>query len=145
MTGEEKRNKMKEEYKEELKKRKEFLDQAKKLRSSRKINDAIQQITGAINNDDSDEWIDKLNMDSAVTEAKLDMFMDASSETSSKIDQLKNDTELAKSSAQNLIEEMKKEMGMLDMEDVPSEDDIINDIMNEEKPEDKPKKSLGDI
>ncbi|MEL6732888.1 MAG: hypothetical protein AAFP83_17285, partial [Bacteroidota bacterium] len=67
MTGEEKRNKMKEEYKEELKKRKEFLDQAKKLRSSRKINDAIQQITGAINNDDSDEWIDKLNMDSAVT------------------------------------------------------------------------------
>lgn len=40
---------------------------------------------------------------------------------------------------------MKKEMGMFDLEDVPSEDDIIDDIMNEDESEDKPKKSLGDI
>ena len=144
MTGEEKRKQMKEAYKQELKKRQEFLDQAKKLRSSRKINEAIQQITGAMTNDDSDEWIEKLNMDSAVTEAKMDMFLDSTSDTSKKIDQLANETELAKSSAQNLIDEMKKEMGMFDIDDVPSDDDIVDDIMKEDD-KDKPKKSLGDI
>ena len=144
MTGEEKRKQMKEAYKQELKKRQEFLDQAKKLRSSRKINEAIQQITGAMTNDDSDEWIEKLNMDSAVTEAKMDMFLDSTRDTSKKIDQLANETELAKSSAQNLIDEMKKEMGMFDIDDVPSDDDIVDDIMKEDD-KDKPKKSLGDI
>ena len=59
MTGEEKRRLLKEKYKEDLKKRKEFLESAKRLRHTQKLNEAITDLTSSLN-DDTDEWIEKL-------------------------------------------------------------------------------------
>lgn len=149
MTPEEKnrleREKLKEAYKAELKKRKEFLNNTKQLQTSRKLNDAISKITDALN-DDTDVWIDKLNQESAVGEAKMDMFMDSASNATQEIEKLANEAELAKSSAQNLVDQMKKEMGMFDI-DMEEDKKKLEEILDEDKKKDTPppKKSMGDI
>ncbi len=150
MTPEEKnrkeREKLKEAYKAELKKRKEFLNSTKQLQTSRKLNDAISKITDALN-DDTDEWIDKLNQESAVGEAKMDIFIDQASKTTQEIEKASNEAEMAKFSAESLVDEMKRELGMLDTE-MEDEKKKLDDILKEDEDEDKPappKKSLGDI
>ncbi|MCI4666898.1 MAG: hypothetical protein MRZ79_01965 [Bacteroidia bacterium] len=153
MTPEEKnrleREKLKEAYKAELKKRKEFLNSAKQLQTSRKLNDAISKITDALN-DDTDEWVEKLNRESAVGEAKMDMFLEQASQTTNEMEKLANEAELAKNSAQDLVSQMKKEMGILDIdieEDEKKLEEILKEDTDKEKKKDTPppKKSMGDI
>lgn len=150
MTPEEKnrleREKLKEAYKAELKKRKEFLNSTKQLQTSRKLNEAISKITDSLN-DDTDVWIDKLNQESAVGEAKMDIFLDQASKTTNEIEKLANEAELAKSSAQNLVDQMKKEMGMLEI-DMEEDKKKLDEILAEDdkkKNTPPPKKSMGDI
>ena len=45
LTGEEKRARMKEQFKKELRQRKEFLDATKRLRQSKRLNDAVQGVS----------------------------------------------------------------------------------------------------
>lgn len=145
MTGEEKRQQLKEQYKAELKKRKEFLEQAKRMQTSRKLNDAIANITNALN-DDSDDWIEQLNRDSAISEAKMDMFLDEAAKNTNEVDQLAKQAELEKLSAENLVQQMKREMGLLsDEPEKPTTEEKETEESQETDTPPKPKKSLGDI
>ncbi len=147
MTGEERRKQLKEQmkeaYKQDILKRREILEQAKRLRSSSKLNSAIQNITSSLH-DDSDEWIEKLNHDSALTEAKMDMALDEALESNQQLDQLAQEAEAEKFSANQLLEEMKAEMGPLTEteETDPWEEELKKEMEEEEK---QARKTLGDI
>ncbi|MCB0853533.1 MAG: hypothetical protein KDD63_15010 [Bacteroidetes bacterium] len=142
MTGEEKRNKLKEEmkaaYKRDLQKRKEFQEKMKTLRHTQKMNNAIGEIISGLTSDDSDEWIDKLNRDTVLSEAKTEMALDDVLEEGKELDKLKKQAEAEKFSASRLVEEMKKEMGLIDEELFPEE-------KNEKKDDEGPKRTLGDF
>lgn len=147
MTGEERRKQLKEQmkeaYKKDILKRREILEQAKRLKTSRKLNSAIQDITSALH-DDSDDWIEKLNHDSALTEAKMDLALDEAIDSNKKLEQLAQKAEMEKFSADQLMKEMKQEMGLLDDEDEkdPLEQELLDELKEEEQ---KPRKSFGDI
>ncbi|RMG60454.1 MAG: hypothetical protein D6722_20905 [Bacteroidetes bacterium] len=144
MTGEERRRRLKEQmkeaYKRDLRQRKEILEQAKRLRTSRKLNDAITGITGALN-DDSDDWIEKLNQESALTEARMEVALDAETQTTEEIEKLAQAAEVEKFSAEEMVRQMKRDMGLLPKEEPPKAQEP------KEKPTDKtpPKKTLGDF
>ncbi|MEZ4849559.1 MAG: hypothetical protein R3B93_13255 [Bacteroidia bacterium] len=142
MTGEEKRKQLKEEmkaaYKRDLQKRKEFQEKMKTLRHTQKMNNAIGEIISGLTSDDSDEWIDKLNRDTVLSEAKTEMALDDVLEEGKELDKLKKQAEAEKFSASRLVEEMKKEMGMIDEELFPEE-------KNEKKDDEGPKRTLGDF
>lgn len=149
MTGEEKRRQLKEqikaEYKRELKSRQEILESAKRLRHTSKMNEAIKGLTDGLN-DDSDEWIERLNRESALTEAKMEMSLDGAFDAEEKLDKLAKDAEAEKFSALSMVEQMKREMGILD----DDEDQTLKDILTEDKKEDSKKgkddsKKLGDF
>ncbi|MEL7342205.1 MAG: hypothetical protein AAGM67_17110, partial [Bacteroidota bacterium] len=72
MTGEEKRRQLKEQYKKDLLARREFLEKAKQLRKSQKMNQTISEITSSLDMSDTDAWIELLNRESAITEAKME-------------------------------------------------------------------------
>lgn len=148
MAGEEERKrqreKMKEEYKRELLKRKEILEQAKRMRSSRNINEAIQGLTGALN-DDTDDWIRKLDQESALTEAKFEMAMDSAELSTNELEKKRKEAEAEKFSAEQLVDEMKREMGLLTE---GLDEDLAAELDAEMKQEDEDRKSgktFGDI
>ena len=150
MTGEEKRRKLKEEmkaqYKRDLQLRKEFLNQAENLKRSQKLNQSISEIVGGLE-DDSDDWINQLNQNSAVTEAKLDMMLGEASETAKELDKLAKEAESQKFAAEDLVRQMKEEMGMLPKE-VPAEEAGDTPEAKDQKEESgggKSGKSMGDL
>lgn len=155
MTGEEKRRQLKEQYKAELAKRKEILDQAKKLRKMQRINHALNEMKAALN-DDSDEWIEQLNRESALTEAKLDVMMDSTQQVEKKIETLAMEAERERLSAENLVKQMKRELGMADESEDETKAGTEEETENaqksgapeeEENTTDSPpqKKTLGDF
>ena len=73
LSGEEKRARMKEQFKKELRERKEFAEKVKKLRRLQNINNALD---GMKMEDDSQDWIDKLNQETAFNEAKTEMALE---------------------------------------------------------------------
>ena len=153
MAGEEERKKrkeqIKEEYKRELQQRKEILEQAKRLRHSRNINQAIQGITGALN-DDTDDWIRKLDEESALTEAKFDLALDSASSSAEELEKERKQAEADKFSAEQLLNDMKQDMGLL-TDDLPDdeEDELTQELNDEIKQEEENRrkrgKSFGDI
>ncbi|RMG30962.1 MAG: hypothetical protein D6730_01860 [Bacteroidetes bacterium] len=159
MTGEEKRRLLKEKYKEELKQRKEFLKKVEALKRSHKLNEAIQNITSGLN-DDTDDWISKLDEETALSEAKMEMALSEAQRQQELLDQLAKEAEMQKIQAKNLVEEMKKSMGLAS-EDTPTEhkategqDKPANEEQQEESSSDEtpgaddppsPKKTLGDF
>ncbi len=151
MAGEEERKKrkeqIKEEYKRELQKRKEILEQAKRLRHSRNINQAIEGITGALN-DDTDEWIHKLDQESSLTEAKIDLAMESAASSVDELEKERKQAEADKFSAEQLLKEMKQDMGLL-TDDLDDEDDLTQELNDEIKQEEESRrqsgKSFGDI
>ena len=120
MTGEEKRRLLKEQYKKELQERRSFIEKAKALRKMQRINKAITDMESAMH-DDSDEWIDILNQETALSEAKMEMLMEEASvsEERKKLDEIQMQAELAKKSAEDLVRQMKIELGLL--EDTPED------------------------
>jgi len=124
MTGEEKRRQLKEQYKQELRTRKEFLEKAKKLRKMQRINEALSEINKAMD-DDTDEWIRKLNEEAALTEAKMEMFIDQATPSleHDKMEDLAVEAERARLSAEEMVKQLKREMGLLKNETKPSTTD----------------------
>lgn len=149
MTGEEKRRQLKEQYKRDLLARKDFLDKAKQLRTSQKMNQAITEITSSLNMEDTDVWIEHLNRESAITEAKMELSMDSVLDNSGE-DILKvqaMEAEQQKLSAEMLVLQMKKEMGLIKEEPKPEPQatDGPEATGSEEAPQAPPKRKLGDF
>ena len=158
MTGEEKRRILKEQYKKDLQKRKEFLEGAKRLRHTKKLNDAVTDLTSSLTNDDSDEWIEKLNQESALTEAKMEMHLDEQSSVTAELEKLAKEAEAERFSAEQLILDMKREMGLLPQEDKSAKKTEAKDestsksessdkkkAKDDSKNDGPPKKRLGDF
>lgn len=125
MTGEEKRKQLKEQFKRDLKLKKEFLAKAKKLRQMQNINKALGDLESQTK-DDSDDLIAQLNQETALTEAKLEMAMDEAHEQQKKLEMLAKEAEMAKISAMNMVDEMKKEMGLSTQENEKLDKKIDN-------------------
>lgn len=119
LSGEEKRAKMKEEFKKELRARKEFQDKVKHLRQTQRINEALSNMSVE---DDTDEWVNKLNEETAFMEAKSELAMDTAGTINVPIegpdgdvdaqvaDTTASDEELRKLAAEELVRQMKAEM-----------------------------------
>lgn len=112
-TGEEIRQKMKEEYKKDLRARKEFAGKVEELRKQQKLTKAIVEITEA-GKDDSDEWIDKLNQETALNEAKAEMAIDSvemAAEIAKKEEAFAmSEAEMEKIQAKEMVAQMKAQM-----------------------------------
>ena len=168
MTGEEKRRILKEQYKQDLIKRKEFLEKARKLQRLQKMNQALNEMKAGLQ-DDSDEWIDQLNQETALTEAKLEVSMDEAAELDKKIENINREAEMERINAEQLILEMKREMGLLppeeetqaeekseeseaaqtettaEADDTEAETAEVSEEENESEEEQEPPKTLGDF
>lgn len=106
------RQKMKEEFKQDLRKRKEFLDSVKEFKRTKKLSDAVVEIQNATE-DDTDVWIEKVNQESALSEAKMEMALDSTNVTPpSPQPQITaaTEAEMRKIQAQELVRQMKAEM-----------------------------------
>lgn len=159
MSSEEKRRLLKEQYKRDFQKRKEFLKDVEKYKHSKKLNDAIQNITSGLTNEDSDDWISKLNEETALTEAKMEMAIDEAKEQQQMLEQLAKEAEMEKLQALDLVEKMKQQMGLSSKKETqPETEDTVDskdntNVNSESKKSDssdddkKPpfKKTMGDF
>lgn len=113
-TGEEMRQKMKEEFKQDLRKRKEFLDSVKEYKRTKTLSDAVVDISNAATQDDTDVWIEKVNEKSAITEAKMEVAMDSSIDVEVVPPKQQvtaaTEAEMRKIQAAELVRQMKAEM-----------------------------------
>jgi hypothetical protein len=112
-TGEEMRQKMKEEYKRDLRKRKEFLESVNEYKRTKKLSDAVVEIHNASEQDDTEVWVEKLNEKSAITEAKMEMALDSSSvDAPSPQNEVSpaTEAEMRKIQAAELVRQMKAQM-----------------------------------
>ncbi len=116
LSGEEKRRKMKEQFKKELKERKEFINKVKGLRRMQSINKALE---GMKMEDDSEQWIDQLNRDTAFQEAKTEMALEAANASTSdsatatedfEKELAMSEAEMQKLTAEQMVARMKAEM-----------------------------------
>ena len=162
MTGEEKRNILKEQYKRDLQKRKEFLENVKNLRHQNNINKALGEMLEGMN-DDSDDWINQLNQETALSEAKFEMALDQATEAEQKLENIAKEAEMQRINAENLVEQMKRDMGLLpeeapadpvvSEENAPSastETESVEESSNEDSSEEPPaplppEKTMGDF
>lgn len=81
LSGEEKRAKLKEEYKKELEARRAFLDRVEEKRKTAGAEKALADLLGLTESnpllgDDTDNWIEKLKTSAATAEAKIDMMLE---------------------------------------------------------------------
>lgn len=115
MTAEEYRRQLKEQIKQEakadLQKRKEFLNAVEQAKHSEKLRQAVE---GLVPTDDSDEWIAKLNQQTAVNEAKTEMALDNAiaqeQERAAKLEAAKFEAERKAQAAADLVAQMRREM-----------------------------------
>lgn len=136
MTPEEQRNLLKEQYKKELREKKQFLEKVEQLKKQQPL---LKAIEGLKVEDDSEEWMDKLNQETAFMEAKTELAMDAVQEQKKQLDSLEHKVALEKLAAEQLIIEMKRQMGLLPPEEIKEEK------ANTETSEDSNKQILGDF
>ena len=148
MTDEERRKlekeRMKEEFKQDLKLRQEFLNKVKESRNTQMLNDAVSNIVSAFGGDDSDEWIGKLNQETALNEAKVDMALENAATVHQELDRLAKQAEMEKLAAQQLVEQMKRQMGLIPEEKTETPAPETEKPMGE-KPQEPPQKRLGDF
>lgn len=144
LSGEEKRRLLKEQFKKDLMQRKEFLGKVKGLRQTQRINAALSNMTPE---DDTDEWIQKLNEESAFAEAKADLAMDDTLSAGTEDGQPSQETEaeMEKILAVSLVEEMKAQM--LEESKIGRSEEYVGDeqIESETEPPKPGRKTLGDI
>lgn len=115
LSGEEKRRRMKEQFKKELAERKEFANKVKNLRRLQNINNALD---GMKMEDDSQDWIDRLDQETAMNEAKTEMALesaaqaakDAEAEAEMEAIMQKSEAEMKKLAAEEMVRKMKEEM-----------------------------------
>ncbi|MDX2249078.1 MAG: hypothetical protein SF052_19980 [Bacteroidia bacterium] len=140
MTSEERRRllkeQMKQEFKNDIKKRKEIEEQMKVMRHTRKLNEAVTGITTGLTSDDSDDWIDKINQKTALNEAKFEVSLDNNSAVNQEIENLEKQAQAEKFSAEQLIKDMKRQMGLIEEEETPE---------TNKSTDEPPEKKLGDF
>lgn len=128
LTPEEKRQKMKEEFKKDLMARKEFLQKLQALKQQKKLTDALESMAPE---DDTDDWIRKLNEESGVSDAKFDMILEQHGVT------LGEDTSTTEpQTAEDILKAIKAELGDIKKPDEP---------LDEQSSTEGPKKTLGDL
>ena len=119
LSGEEKRAKLKAQFKKDLLARQEFQDKVKHLRQSQRISDALASMSAQ---DDTDEWVNKLNEETAFMDAKTELAMDSMPTINvpiegadgkvdlPELDNIASEKELQKIAAEELVRQMKAEM-----------------------------------
>ena len=143
MTGEEKRRQLKEQYKKDLMERKEILQKMKALHKMKRINHALEEMKSALN-DDSEDWIDQLNQETAFTEAKLEVALDSAEEVDKKMEELAKEAEMEKLNAEHLVLKMKRELGLLTAEEEKPETEEGKEEKTEGKTAEKKEMESGD-
>lgn len=71
---EEERKRLKEAYKEDLRLRREFLERVRQTQTAANVNRALQNMEGGT--DDTDDWIFRLNQQTALNEAKAELALE---------------------------------------------------------------------
>lgn len=113
LSGEEKRQKMKEQFKKELRDRKEFITRVNGLRKMQSINKALANMKVE---DDSDTWIEQLNQETAFNEAKTEMALEAAGavnpegEATTEQQLAMSEAEMQKLAAEQMVARMKAEL-----------------------------------
>jgi|GEM_PF-2556287 len=131
LSGEEKRRKLKEEYKKDLLARKQFRQKVNRLKNLQKINKALENMV--TDNDDTDDWIRKLDEETALNEAKVEISLDSIlNETEEKQKKIVDEAEMKKINAKNLVEEMKKSLGLFEEEETTEEEEVSTETTEEE-------------
>lgn len=146
---EEERQKLKEQIKQEeladLKQRKAFLNKVNELKKQQPLVNALTEIENMASGegDDTNDWLNLLNQDTALMEAKTDMALTLEEEKQQKLNAISNQMEMEKINAQKLVEDMKRSMGLLP----PEELTLDSNTSVSDEPEIKPqnKKMLGDF
>ena len=142
LSGEEKRKKMKEEFKRDLELRKDFLEKVKGLRGQTRITNAMNEMS---QEDDTDSWIEKLNSETAFHEAKAEIAMEAVNiNVTDGIESMKVDEDLEKVVAETMVEKMKRDLLEETKMDSLHEYQKENGL-EEESDSPGPKKTLGDF
>lgn len=106
LSGEEKRRQLKEQFKQDLRERKAFLEQVQKLKGQQKV---LKAIEGLNPEDDTDEWINKLNEETAFNEAKMELALESAPPANEEKHQ-PSEEELKKATAEELVRKLKEEM-----------------------------------
>jgi hypothetical protein len=144
---EEERNRLKEQIKQEeladLKQRKAFLNRVNEVKKQQPLTNALNEIEKMASGegDDTNDWLNLLNQETALMDAKTEMSLEMEEEKQKKLEQINNQLELEKLNAKKLVEDMKRSMGLL-----PAETPELDETKTE-TPEVKPqgKKTLGDF
>lgn len=127
LTSEEQREKMKQEYLQELKLRKKILDKMKEANQMNKISENLEQVLKLAQvSEDMDEFIEKLNSSAQISESKLDIALE---------NQV-HDKETQKSSPEDILTQIKMEMGLLEQKAQQNTNDISEvskTLLEEEK------------
>lgn len=76
LTSAEQRELMKEEFKRELRQRKQIAQEAQQTDQATRLQKELYKLEQAAHQDDSDVWIEQLNRSSALAEAKMDLAME---------------------------------------------------------------------
>ncbi|MCS7076444.1 MAG: hypothetical protein NZ455_07035 [Bacteroidia bacterium] len=100
-TNEEKIKRLKEEELKELKKRKAFLEQVKQAQKMQSLHKAMNELENMLQNDDTQEWMDKLNHQTIENEIKIEMALEKHKTSLS-------EEEIMQENAKKLLEIMKK-------------------------------------
>lgn len=140
MTPEEQRNQLKEQYKQELRERKAFLEKVNKLKQQQNL---LKAIEGLNPQDDTADWVEKLNQETAFMEAKTEIALNMEEEKRQELERLEKKVDLEKLAAEQLILEMKRQMGMLTEE--PPKKEESPSPQPEEKTQTPPPNILGDF
>lgn len=111
MSGEEERNRIKEEYKDHYRKIKELKQKLAEAERVKKLTNAMNQINPQGIIDQFDEALDKVRHSIFAAEAKLDVAME-SADADDKISPTDEET-LRKQKASETMKQMKMELGML--------------------------------
>ena len=128
MTSEEYRNMLKEQYKKDLRERKQFVEKVQELKKQEPL---LKAIEGLKVEDDSDDWIEKLNQQTAFMDAKTELAADSIVQHQQQVEHTHSEAELQKIAAQQLLLEMKRQMGLLPAEEaepvaeVPKTEEIV--------------------
>lgn len=147
MTPEEKRNLLKEQYKKELREQKSFLGKVEQLKKQQTLLNAIE---GLKHEDDTADWLEKLNQETAFMEAKTELAMGVVEEQKKTLESIEKPINMEKLAAEQLIIEMKRQMGLLPPAEEPKKEDSVAEEKTEtekkdENNTDNSHKILGDF
>lgn len=108
LSSKEQREKLKQEFLQELKLRKQILQQVKNTQKIEKLNSILQQIEKLSETPEGmDEFITKLNEEAALSDAKIDLSLQSTEQKQEPNPQ---------PTAQELLKQFKVEMGLLEKE-----------------------------